>query len=416
MKITKEILESTVKDIAKVVLPAVVDEDFNIDEKAPYELYNAIVGTVFDEAGYNKVVNDSPEFLYYHIPGGSRMTSDKKSLDITGDDKVDAEDVEAIDEILNKENITKEDIEKGDVSGDFKVDTHDKKLVEKEAERQKKSTIDVDTDSVYTEEEAVAYNATLPGAIKEGDEVDSNEVVPYEFIHDEESWELSAGNGVLSRYYAQYPDEDHWNITENRAGNFNDKVYEVEIGNEVHDFAAYWQSDNVQKITNLEDPEEVYYLDMFYSLDEDAHELFTDAALTESANKTATFTKVKWNAETCPQCWEGAVNAPGAKLPWVAIMFDEDVNAKVRFDYEGKDSVYPWGDTLFGIGENKKSWGLASPAKEFGDNTFALVANGGSDAFDGGNFQITLVHTVTAEEAIEFNSKLEGAVKAGDKK
>ena len=53
MKITKEILESTVKDIAKVVLPAVVDEDFNIDEKAPYELYNAIVGTVFDEAGYN---------------------------------------------------------------------------------------------------------------------------------------------------------------------------------------------------------------------------------------------------------------------------------------------------------------------------------------------------------------------------
>ena len=275
------------------------------------------------------------------------------------------------------------------------------------------STID-DVVETYTAEEAAAYNATLPGAIKEGDEMDSNEIVPYEFIHDEESWGLSAGNGVLHKYYEKYPDEDHWNVAENRAGNFNDKVYEVEIGNGVYDFAAYWQSDNVQKITNLEDSEEVYYLDMFYSLDENEHELFTDASLTESANKTATFTKVKWNAETCPQCWEGAVNAPGAKLPWVAVMFDTDVNAKLRFDYEGKDSVYPWGDTIFGIGEDKKAWGLASPAKEFDDDTLALAANGGTDSFDGGNFQMTLVHTVTAEEAIEFNSKLEGAVKEGD--
>ena len=277
------------------------------------------------------------------------------------------------------------------------------------------STIDdVEEQEVYTAEEAAAYNATLPGAIKAGDEIDSDEIVPYEYIHDEESWELSAGNGVLSRYYEKYPDEDHWNIAENRAGNFNDKVYEVEIGNGVYDFAAYWQSDNVQKITNVEDAEEVYYLDMFYSLDENEHALFTDATLTESADKVARFRKVKWNAETCPQCWEGAVNAPEAKLPWVAIMFDTDVDAKLRFDYEGKDSVYPWGDTLFGIGEDKKSWGLASPAKEFDDDTLALTANGGSDAFDGGSFKITLVHVVTAEEAIEFNSKLEGAVKEGD--
>ena len=280
-----------------------------------------------------------------------------------------------------------------------------------------KSTIDdVVEQETYTAEEAAAYNATLPGAIKEGDEIDSNELVPYEFIHDEESWQLSAGNGVLSRYYAQYPDEDHWNIDANRAGNFNDKVYEAEIDGETHDFAAYWQSDNVQKITNLEDSEEVYYLDMFYSLDENAHALFIDAELSEPANKTATFTKVKWNVETCPQCWQGAVNAPGAKLPWVAIMFDTDVDAKLRFDYEGKDSVYPWGDTLFGLGEDKKSWGLASPAKEFGDDTMALAANGGEDTFDGGNFQITLVHVVTTEEAIEHNSKLEGAVKEGDAK
>ena len=268
----------------------------------------------------------------------------------------------------------------------------------------------------YTAEEAAAYNATLPGAIQEGDEIESNETVPYEYIHDEESWGLSAGNGVLSKYYAVNPDEDHWNTTENRAGNFNDKVYEVEIGNGVYDFAAHWETDDVQKITNVEDEEEVYYLDMFYALDEEEHELFTDVELTESANKTARFRKVKWNDETCPQCWEGAVNAPGAKLPWVAVMFDTDVNSKLRFDYEGKDSVYPWGDTIFGKAEGHKEWGFASVAKEFNDDTLALVANGGSDSFDGGNFKITLVHDATAEEAIEFNSKLDGAVKAGDQK
>lgn len=268
----------------------------------------------------------------------------------------------------------------------------------------------------YTAEEAAVYNAALEGAIKEGDEIESDETVPYEYIHDEESWELSAGNGVLSKYYAENPDEDHWNTIENRAGNFNDKVYEVEIGNGVYDFAAHWETDNVQKITNVEDEEEVYYLDMFYAVDENDHELFTDVELTESANKTARFRKVKWNDETCPQCWEGAVNAPGAKLPWVAVMFDTDVNSKLRFDYEGKDSVYPWGDTIFGKAEGHKEWGLASVAKEFNDDTLALVTNGGSGSFDGENFKITLVHDATAEEAIEFNSKLDGAVKAGDTK
>ena len=268
----------------------------------------------------------------------------------------------------------------------------------------------------YSAAEAIEYNAALPGARKEGDKIDSNETVPYEYIHDAESWGLSAGNSVLKKYYEQYPDEDHWNISENRAGNFNDKVYEVEIGNEVADFAAHWESDNVQKITKVSDNTEVYYLDMFYSLDEEEHALFTDAALSESAEKVARFRAVKWNAETCPICWEGAVNAPGAKLPWVAINFDTDVDALVRFDYEGKDPVYPWGETLFGTGEGKKSWGLASPAKEFNDDTLALSENGGNGAFDGGNFKVTLVHVVTAEEAIEYNANLDGAVKEGDPK
>ena len=161
MKITKEILESTVKEIAKKALPAVVDENFNIEEKEPYELYNAIVGTVFDAAGYNKVATEAPEYLYSHIPGGSKMVGEPKSADITGDEKVDEEDVTAIEELLNKENPTIEDIKTGDVTGDFKLDIHDKKLIEKEAEHQKKSQVKVEE----TKEET--YTITF----KDGEEV-----------------------------------------------------------------------------------------------------------------------------------------------------------------------------------------------------------------------------------------------------
>lgn len=166
MKITKEILESTVKEIAKIVLPAVVNEDFDIDEKEPYELYNAIVGTVFDAAGYNKVATEAPEYLYSHIPGGSKMVGEPKSADITGDEKVDEGDVTAIDELLNKENPTVEDIKTGDVTGDFKLDTHDKELIEKEVERQKKSQVKIEeTEIEETEEET--YTITF----KDGEEV-----------------------------------------------------------------------------------------------------------------------------------------------------------------------------------------------------------------------------------------------------
>lgn len=157
MKITKEILESTVKEIAKTVLPAIVDEDYNIEEKKPYELYNAIVGTVFDEEGYNKVANEAPEYLYSHIPGGSKMVGESKSTDLTGDDKVDEADVQQITELLGKEEPTVDDIKTGDVTGDFKLDEYDKKLVEKEAERQKKSEVAVEEEPVVDPTAYIGY-------------------------------------------------------------------------------------------------------------------------------------------------------------------------------------------------------------------------------------------------------------------
>ncbi len=225
----------------------------------------------------------------------------------------------------------------------------------------------------YSATEAIEYNAALPGARKEGDEIDSNELVPYEFIDSQATWQASYENGILKDYYVwadttgAYPyKEDLWNEADQRGANWNDIVGVSETGN----------------------PQE--FEDGYHYVDK--------------------------NGNTCVRCWDGVINAPEAKLPWVAISFDTDVNAKVRFDYTGKDSIYPWGDKIFGTGEGHKSWGLASPAKEWNDDSFKLTVLGGQEAFDKDNFHITLVHIVTAEEAIEYNANLEGAVKEGDPK
>jgi hypothetical protein len=222
---------------------------------------------------------------------------------------------------------------------------------------------------------------------KEPVEVESTAFI---YIHDAASWGESYASGAVKAYYEKYPDEDWWNESAGRAANFNDKAYVVNIYDSVEcegdpDVAtlnAQWISSTVQKIYNND---EAYYLDIFYSLDDNAHELFTDDKLTESTGKFAKFISVSF--PTCVHCWDGVVNAPGAKLPWIAPYFTEDVNAKIRFEYEGKEPVYPWGDKVFGVG----SWGIASVASEFGDDSFALTVNGGEETFDISKFKMILV-------------------------
>ena len=58
-------------------------------------------------------------------------------------------------------------------------------------------------------------------------EIVVEEEAEYEYIHDEETWNASFENGALKDYYANNPDEDRWNVTENRACNFNDKIYKI---------------------------------------------------------------------------------------------------------------------------------------------------------------------------------------------
>lgn len=112
----------------------------------------------------------------------------------------------------------------------------------------------------------------------------------------------------------------------------------------------------------------------------------------------------------CVQCWEGAVNSNGAKFPWICPNFDTDVNAKIIFQYEGKEDVQPWGENIFGIGRKAdgtdRLWGIASVAEEFQDKGFLIPENEengdsswsgrkGDNNFDINKFKMILVKQPT---------------------
>lgn len=72
MKATKEIVETRVRE----ALSATPHKAFTVDKNLEsYALYNALVGTTFDEASY-RVLAESEEgvqYLYDHIPGGAKL-------------------------------------------------------------------------------------------------------------------------------------------------------------------------------------------------------------------------------------------------------------------------------------------------------------------------------------------------------
>ena len=167
----------------------------------------------------------------------------------------------------------------------------------------------------------------------------------FDYIHDEASWNESFANGGLKKYY-EWSDrvnkpykEDLWNTVANRPANINDAKKDPETGE--------------------------------YILDENGNYIY----------------------ENCERCWLGAVKAPGAKYPWIALNFDTNINSKVNFKYEYEDetkTVSPWGTKVFGI----NSFGCASVASEFGDNDFLLPENrtdGRQSTFDITKFKVELI-------------------------
>lgn len=214
------------------------------------------------------------------------------------------------------------------------------------------------------------------------DTTEGFEEIDFEYIYDEATWNASTESGALKPYLENNPTEDRWNTIENRACNFNDKLYTVNIFETENSeesvegtFSAFWYSDTIQKITNVDNEEEVYYLDMFYSLDDGLHELFEDSSKQTTTGKFARFDDMYFNPETCPQCWEGAINAPGAKYPWLAISFNEPTTAKIKLQYiDGEDisETTPWGTST----RKFNQYAIASLPTEFNHNEWIVPTSG----------------------------------------
>ena len=80
MKATREIVETRVVE----ALSATPHKAFTVDKQlAKYALYNALVGTTFDEASY-EVLAESEEgvqYLYDHIPGGAKLVKESEQAE-----------------------------------------------------------------------------------------------------------------------------------------------------------------------------------------------------------------------------------------------------------------------------------------------------------------------------------------------
>ena len=245
-----------------------------------------------------------------------------------------------------------------------------------------------------------------------------SETDSFNLIYDETTWNDSYENGALYKYYTKYPDEDLWSVELQRTATFNDKCYDVEIYSDATcetlvknaTLKASWETSEIQKVTDT-DAGTSYYTVKDVEVD-GIYELFSDNINSMSAGL---FIKVKGiSFPGFTQCWDGAVKAPGAKYPWVAVYFDEDVNSLVKFQYEGKDDVYPWGSKIFGKGNGHKEWGFASVAEEFKDNSFLIPENaananpewdgeaGTQSTFDISKFKVILVNQEDANSVKDY--------------
>jgi hypothetical protein len=180
------------------------------------------------------------------------------------------------------------------------------------------------------------------------------ESTSYELIEDEATWNQSFASGVLKKYYAQNPSEDLWNSAENRAANWNDRVYVAEVDGVEGEYAATW-GEAYQKLTGVTD-NSVYYVTMSAEAG-GTYDLYEDEGTTP-ANKTITINEVTY--PSCQPSYQGFIGN-GGQLPWICPNFDEDVAAKLIFDYDGTEYT-PWGDTIFGTGDGHKAWGIESAA------------------------------------------------------
>jgi hypothetical protein len=160
-------------------------------------------------------------------------------------------------------------------------------------------------------------------------------LVPWFLVQDEESWNEAYGDGEgpLAKYYETCPQEDLWNVTDDRAANYNDRVYTGTLDDEEIECDAQWEADGVQSVT-IDSVK--YYAAIFLDMEPRELPLFTDVELSESAEKTFVITKVEYSGD-CQHCWKGTYNASGAQLPWAVLDFVEPAEGKVTITYDETD-------------------------------------------------------------------------------
>jgi hypothetical protein len=202
----------------------------------------------------------------------------------------------------------------------------------------------------------------------------------FDYVFDEATWNESYQTGGLKLYYASNPSEDLWNNTENRGANYNDRHYEGTLDGESVEADIRWASDNSQKLI-IGSAE--YYAAIFYDFELRELPLFNDAELTVSAEKTFVMTAGYYvNCEHSYKGW----TANGARAPWIVMKLPIPFEGTIRFSYEGKEDVYPWGESIRTF---QKGWAVASIPDELGEEF--LVDSEGNTSFDITKFSAKLI-------------------------
>lgn len=88
--------------------------------------------------------------------------------------------------------------------------------------------------------------------------------------------------------------------------------------------------------------------------------------------------------EWCVQCWKGAINAQGAQYPWCVVNI-EPFSGTIRFNYDGGEDVYPWGESFRSFGRN---YAIASIPVELGSQ---YLLENGVTTFDPSKLVVTLI-------------------------
>lgn len=208
------------------------------------------------------------------------------------------------------------------------VESH---IGEEVTEENKKYDLDNDGD---IDEDDVAKASKIEVEIEPTEEPVEAE---WDFIYDKASWNAAYEKPTMQAYY-EWSDrinkpykEDLYNTVEGRAANWNDAR----------------EDSNGEKV-----------------VDENGNYIY----------------------DNCERCWEGAINAPGAKYPWAVVTLPEGFEGVVKFTYDGGEPVYPFGE------ESKQFqniFGVVSIPTEFGDE-YLLNADG-ETTFDPSKLEILLV-------------------------